>query len=252
MCQGQADLARGEKHVGLGQHRLAGAARLCIPGALARVVLIVRALLHTQQAQFAVVEAPLAEQPALAVERLALHQVFGRVRRLQGLAHLGHAQRTDQQELTVRIADVHRTQGAIGTQVFHQHRQAIEARRQVVGLRDRIMGQQAQRTFRRVDQPADALVDRRAQLAGRLPGRRHQRALHATVPLDQQCPRQHQHAGDNGPGHQQLQRNTPFECLHPLPASVRGAVAIAAVEQSFRHWRRGVVTHDPGQASVQP
>lgn len=132
--QGQADLASGEEDVGLGEYGLARRTRLRVPGALSRVVLVIRPLLYTQQPQLAVVETPLAEQPALAVERLALYQVLGRVGCLECTAHLGYAQGADQQELAIRVTDVHRAQGAVGTQVLHQHRQAIEARRQVVRL----------------------------------------------------------------------------------------------------------------------
>ncbi|MNE26158.1 hypothetical protein D3C80_1195120 [compost metagenome] len=199
---GQADLAGGVEHVGQGQDGTVVVAGIAVPLALTRVETVVGLVVGAEQAQVLVVVTPLAMGAAEVIDGDALHQVAGLLRRFQSLSQLFVAQAAHQQELAVRVTDIDGAQGRVGAQVLHQHGQPFQTVRQALAAGNRIVGQQAQGPFGRIDQAPDAFVDGGAELAGGFTGGRHQDPLDAAVALDQQSTREDQHAEDDGPGDQ--------------------------------------------------
>ncbi|MDT4859325.1 hypothetical protein FQZ97_938310 [compost metagenome] len=181
---------------------------IAVPLALARVETVIGLVAGTEQAQVLVVVTPLAMGATEVIDGDALHQVASLLRGLQSLSQLFVAQAAHQQELAVRVTDIDGAQGRVGAQVLHQHGQPFQTVRQALAAGNRIVGQQAQGPFGRIDQAPDAFVDGGPELAGGFAGGRHQDPLDAAIALDQQSAREDQHAEDDGPGDQGLERNT--------------------------------------------
>ncbi len=198
---GQADLAGGEEHIGVGQHGGGLGAGFDKPRARTRIVAVFGLGPGLQQVQRVVVEAPLTlHRPTLTAD--ALHQKCRPRRCGETLQHLRVTQAAHQQEITTGVTHVGGTEHAVGVQRLDQLRQAFQALRR--GLRGWVVGEQADTALHRVDQAPGAFVDGLANLLGRITRCGHQGLTNAVITLPGQGGAEQQHAQHDGECHQPL------------------------------------------------
>ena len=211
LAQRNADLLRGEKHIGGSEDLRVLFCRLGIPRAGPGVIAVAGAHGGIDETQLCVVIVPAPHQAhqtrRAALPRHRLHQECSLRRRLKPCPQRSVAQRTHEQKLPVGIPDEDRRQQSVLLQQAHKHRQAAQPRLEGGGRSNGIKREQPQRGIRRVDDMVHPLADQQADVLRTVVRRRDDGLPRAGAYLVDQEHREQQHGRYHHRGNHHLERN---------------------------------------------